>query len=83
MEYKWMVTATNSKGDMFEEYFVEAEKADIRHTQLYNEVDVDGLWKWGSIRTTNMDTMRADTITGLIGQPREGKVPTAMYEEVA
>ena len=32
MEYKWMVTATNSKGDMFEEYFVEAEKADIRHT---------------------------------------------------
>jgi len=75
-----MVTATNAKGDMFEEFFVDAKDADIRHKQLYNEVDVDGLWKWGSIRTTNMDTMRADLITGILGQDREGKVPNCIVE---
>jgi len=80
MTYNWMVTATNAKGDMFEEFFVEAKDADIRHKQLYNEVDVDGLWKWGSIRTTNMDTMRADLITGILGQDREGKVPNCIAE---
>lgn len=80
MTYNWMVTATNAKGDMFEEFFVDAKDADIRHTQLYNEVDVDGLWKWGSIRTTNMETMRADLITGILGQSREGKVPNCVAE---
>ena len=80
MEYKWMVSATNSKGEFVCEYFVDGEVADIRHNQLYNEVDDRGLWKWGSIRTTNMDTMRADTITGILGQPREGMFSNCIAE---
>ena len=80
MEFKWMVTATNAKGDFFEKKFKEAELADICHKQLYNEVDDRGLWKWGSIRTTNMDTMRADLITGILGQSREGTIPTCIAE---
>lgn len=82
MTYNWMVTATNAKGDSVVEYFVDAKDADIRHKQLYNEVDDRGLWKWGSIRTTNMDTMRADLITGILGQSREGMVPNCVAEVV-
>jgi hypothetical protein len=80
MKYKWMVTASNAKGDMFEEFFVEAEKADVRHTQLYNEVDDRGLWKWGTIRTINLEYNREDLITGILGQNREGKVPNCVAE---
>ena len=82
MKFNWMVTASNAKGDFYEEFVVEGKDADIRHKQLYNEVDDRGLWKWGSIRTTNMDTMRADLITGILGQSREGKVPNCIAEVV-
>jgi len=80
MEFNWMVTATNAKGDFVEEYFVEAKEADIRHKQLYNEVDDRGLWMWGTIRTINLDYNRDDLITGILGQPREGKVPSCVAE---
>lgn len=82
MKFNWMVTASNAKGDFYEEFFVEGKDADVRHKQLYNEVDDRGLWKWGSIRTTNMDTMRADLITGILGQSRESKVPNCIAEVV-
>ena len=75
MEFKWQVQANNAKGDFVIEVFVDAREADIRHKQLYNEVDDRGLWKWGEIRTINLETDRADLITGILGQPREGKVP--------
>lgn len=75
MEFKWQVQANNSKGDFVIEVFVDAKEADIRHKQLYNEVDDRGLWKWGSIRTINLEHNREDLITGILGQDREGQVP--------
>ena len=90
MEFKWQVSATNAKGDFVNEVFVDAIEADIRHKQLYNEVDERGLWKWGSIRTINLETLRDDLITGILGQDREGKVPNCFaktedeyYDELA
>lgn len=80
MAYNWMVTATNAKGDFFEEYFVEAKEADIRHKQLYNEVDDRGLWKWGTIRTINLEYNREDLMTGILGQDREGQIPNCVAE---
>ena len=80
MEYKFQVTATNAKGDFVNEVFYTGEEADIRHKQLYNEVDDRGLWKWGSIRTINLEYNRDDLITGILGQPREGKVPNCVAE---
>ena len=50
MEFNWQVSAHNSKGDFVNEVFVTAREADVRHTQLYTEVDDRGLWKWRSIR---------------------------------
>jgi len=78
MEFKWQVSAKNAKGDFVNEVFYTAEQADIRHAQLYNEVDDRGLWKWGEIRTINLDYNRDDLRTGLLGQPREGKIPTCI-----
>lgn len=80
MEYKFQVTATNAKGDFVNEVFYTGEEADIRHKQLYNEVDDRGLWKWGSIRTINLEYSRDDLITGILGQDREGKVPNCVAE---
>lgn len=80
MEFKWQVSAKNAKGDFVNEVFVDAIEADIRHSQLYNEVDERGLWKWGEIRTINLETLRDDLITGILGQDREGKVPTCFAE---
>jgi len=78
MEFKFQVSAKNAKGDFVNEVFYTAEQADIRHSQLYNEVDDRGLWKWGEIRTINLDYNRDDLITGILGQPREGKVPNCI-----
>ena len=90
MEYKWQVQANNAKGDFVIEVFVDAKEADIRHKQLYNEVDDRGLWKWGSIRTINLEHNREDLITGILGQDREGMVPNCFavtedqyYDELA
>ena len=80
MEFKWQVSAKNAKGDFTNEVFYTAEEADIRHKQLYNEVDDRGLWKWGEIRTINLETLRDDLITGILGQDREGKVPNCVAE---
>ena len=63
---KYQVQANNAKGDFVIELFESAKEADIRHKQLYNEVDDRGLWKWGMIRTTNLEYSRDDTITGLL-----------------
>lgn len=63
---KYQVQASNRKGDFVIELFESAKEADIRHKQLYNEVDDSGLWKWGMIRTTNLEYNRDDTITGLL-----------------
>jgi len=54
MEFNWQVSATNAKGDFVNEVFADKTEAHIRHNQLYNEVDDRGLWRWGSIRTTNL-----------------------------
>lgn len=78
MEFKYQVSAMNAKGDFVNELFYTAKEADIRHKQLYNEVDDQGLWKWGHIRTINLDWKREDLITGILGQPREGKVPNCV-----
>lgn len=80
MEFKWQVQANNAKGDFVIEVFVDAKEADIRHKQLYNEVDDRGLWKWGSIRTINLEHNREDLITGILGQDREGMVPNCVAE---
>lgn len=80
MEFKYQVSAKNAKGDFVNEVFYTAEQADIRHAQLYNEVDDRGLWKWGEIRTINLEYLRDDTITGILGQPREGKLPNCIAE---
>lgn len=80
MEFKWQVSASNAKGDFVNEVFVDAKEADIRHKQLYNEVDDRGLWKWGSIRTINLEHNREDLITGILGQDREGMVPNCVAE---
>ena len=77
---KYQVQANNAKGDFVIELFESAKEADIRHKQLYNEVDDRGLWKWGEIRTINLDTDRADLITGILGQSREGMVPNCVAE---
>ena len=55
MEFKWMVTAKNAQGDFFESKFKDVELADICHKRLYHEVDDRGLWKWGEIRTVNLE----------------------------
>ena len=52
---KYQVQANNAKGDFVIELFESAKEADIRHKQLYNEVDDRGLWMWGTIRTINLD----------------------------
>lgn len=54
---KYQVQANNAKGDFVIELFESAKEADIRHKQLYNEVDDRGLWKWGMIRTTNLEAL--------------------------
>ena len=64
---KYQVQANNAKGDFIIELFESAKEADIRHKQLYNEVDDRGLWKWGTIRTINLEYNRDDTITGFFG----------------
>lgn len=80
MEFKWQVSATNAKGDFVNEVFVDGKEADIRHKQLYNEVDDRGLWMWSTIRTINLETLRDDLVTGILGQDREGKVPNCVAE---
>lgn len=80
MEFKYQVQANNAKGDFVIELFESAKEADIRHKQLYNEVDDRGLWKWGTIRTINLGYNREDLITGILGQDREGKVPNCVAE---
>jgi len=55
---KYQVQANNAKGDFVIELFESAKEADIRHKQLYNEVDDRGLWKWGMIRTTNLEALK-------------------------
>jgi len=80
MEFKYQVQANNAKGDFVIELFESAEEADIRHNQLYNEVDDRGLWKWGTIRTINLGYNREDLITGILGQDREGMVPNCVAE---
>ena len=77
---KWQVQANNAKGDFVIELFECAKEADIRHKQLYNEVDNRGLWKWGTIRTINLEYNREDLITGILGQDREGEVPNCVAE---
>ena len=77
---KWQVQANNAKGDFVIELFESAKEADIRHKQLYNELDDRGLWKWGTIRTINLAYNREDLITGILGQDREGKVPNCIAE---
>jgi hypothetical protein len=79
---KYQVQANNAKGDFVIELFESAKEADIRHKQLYNEVDDRGLWKWGTIRTINLEYNREDLITGILGQDREGKVPNCVAEVV-
>ena len=64
---KYQVQANNAKGDFVIELFECAKEADIRHKQLYNEVDDRGLWKWVTIRTINLEYNREDTITGNFG----------------
>ena len=64
---KYQVQANNAKGDFVIELFESAKEADIRHKQLYHEVDDRGLFKWGMIRTINLEYNRDDTITGLFG----------------
>ena len=64
---KYQVQANNAKGDFVIELFESAKEADVRHKQLYNEVDDRGLWKWGTIRTINLEYNREDTITGIFG----------------
>ena len=61
----FQVSASNAKGDFVLEVFESGEEADIRHNQLYHEIDEKGLYKWGTIRTTNMEYNRDDTVTGL------------------
>lgn len=78
MEFNWQVSATNAKGDFVNEVFVDKTEADIRHKQLYNEVDDRGLWRWGSIRTINLAYNREDLITGILGQDREGRIPNCV-----
>jgi hypothetical protein len=82
MVMKYQVQANNAKGDFVIELFECAKEADIRHKQLYNEVDDRGLWKWGTIRTINLEYNREDLITGILGQDREGKVPNCVAEVV-
>lgn len=77
---KYQVQANNAKGDFVIELFESAKEADIRHKQLYNEVDDRGLWKWGTIRTINLGYNREDLITGILGQDREGMVPNCVAE---
>ena len=79
---KYQVQANNAKGDFVIELFECAKEADIRHKQLYNEVDDRGLWKWGTIRTINLEYNREDLMTGILGQDREGKIPNCVAEVV-
>ena len=77
---KYQVQANNAKGDFVIELFESAKEADIRHKQLYNEVDDRGLWKWGTIRTINLEYNREDLMTGILGQDREGQIPNCVAE---
>lgn len=56
---RYQVQASNRKGDFTIEIFNDKKQADIRHKQLYNEVDDRGLWKWGTIRTTLLNELEA------------------------
>lgn len=50
----FQVTATNRMGGHVVEVFESGEEADVRHRQLFNEVNDKGLFKWGTVRTTNL-----------------------------
>lgn len=56
---RYQVQASNRKGDFTIEIFNDKKQADIRHKQLYNEVDDRGLWKWSTIRTTLLNELEA------------------------
>ena len=58
MNYNWQVSAKNAKGDFVIELFMCGKEADVRHKQLYDETDEQGLYKWGEIRTTNLEYLR-------------------------
>ena len=68
MEYRYQVSASNAKGDFVNEVFHTATEADIRHKQLYYEVDDRGLWMWSTIRTINLEKNRDDVVTGFFGR---------------
>ncbi len=68
MEYRYQVSASNAKGDFVNEVFRTGKEADIRHKQLYHEVDDRGLWMWSTIRTINLEKNRDDMVTGFFGR---------------
>lgn len=54
MEHRYRVKATNAKGDKVEAYFHSAKHADKYHSDLWYEVDENGLLLWSMVRTTDL-----------------------------
>lgn len=50
----YQVSASNARGDFVLETYTDKKAADVRHIQLWNEVDDSGLLKWGTVRTTTL-----------------------------
>ena len=48
----WRVEATNAKGARVVEFFTDSKIADVRHKELWNEIDKNGMLLWGTVRTT-------------------------------
>lgn len=55
MKNRYQVEARNRKGDFTIEVFRTAKEADLRHKQLYHELDERGAFTWGTIISTNLN----------------------------
>jgi len=57
----WQTKATNRKGDFHIVMSKSGRAADVVHAQLVAELDMNGLSKWGTIRT--FDVNRSDEVS--------------------
>ena len=55
MKNRYQVQARNRNGDFVIEVFHTAKEADLRHKQLYHELDEKGNFMWGTIISTNLN----------------------------
>jgi len=51
----YLVTASNAKGESVQSVLKTGKEADLLHRMLWNQQDADGLFVWGTVRTTDLE----------------------------